>query len=182
MKRYTRLNTHVGAVIGSLPVYMGWSAAAGSLYSPEAALMFAFMTAWQFPHSYGILWAYKEDFNKAGYKMITNEDPTGQMTTRAVKIALACQLFSVAGQAYTGILNPFCVLAGVAYASPAALESLRHFEMVRSRQFPNSMHGARLMGTSYKVIAAWFYAMLGTLGYNWVSDWAAEAFTRGFRN
>mmetsp|Transcript_26080 Transcript_26080/g.46325 ORF Transcript_26080/g.46325 Transcript_26080/m.46325 type:complete len:178 (-) Transcript_26080:20-553(-) len=177
MKRHTRLNTHLGAIVGSLPVYLGWAAAGSSLVSPQAFCMFSFMTAWQFPHSYGILWAYKEDFAKAGFKMITNEDSTGQMTVRAVKIAYACQLASVAGQAYMGILHPACALIGVAYATPAALESLRHFAM-----FPNSLHGGKLMGASYKIIAAWFYAMLGTLGWTWLSDWAAEAFTRGFRN
>lgn len=182
MKRYTRLNTHLGAIIGSLPVYLGWAAAGSSLYSPQVFLMFTFMTAWQFPHSYGILWTYREDFAKAGFKMMTNEDTTGKMTVRAVQIAYTCQLASVVGQTYMGILHPACALAGLAYATPAALESLRHFQMVNATQFPNSMHGGRLMGASYKIIAAWFYAMIGTLGWAWMSDWASEAFTRGFRN
>ena len=78
LKRYTRFNTHVGSVIGALPVYLGWMAAQGSWWALDPFLMFVFMVAWQFPHFYGIAWTYKRDFEKAGFKVIPQSDWNGE--------------------------------------------------------------------------------------------------------
>jgi heme O synthase-like polyprenyltransferase len=37
-----------------------------------------YIFSWQFPHFYGILYENKDDYKKAGFVMISDEDPTGR--------------------------------------------------------------------------------------------------------
>lgn len=107
LKQVTRFNTHVGSLAGAAPVYLGWVAGSGTFLGWDPLLMGLFMVAWQFPHFYGIVWSYKDDFIKGGFKMITNVDPDGVKTTKANNIAMITQLASVIGMGYTGMINPF---------------------------------------------------------------------------
>jgi protoheme IX farnesyltransferase len=69
LKRRTPLCTLVGAVPGAMPVLIGCVAAAGKL-SLEAWLLFAILFLWQFPHFMAIAWMYREDYARAGYKVL----------------------------------------------------------------------------------------------------------------
>lgn len=40
----------------------------------EPLFYFLYMFSWQFSHFYGILWTYKDDYEKAGFKMLKNPD------------------------------------------------------------------------------------------------------------
>jgi heme O synthase-like polyprenyltransferase len=69
-------------------------------------LLAAYIFSWQFPHFYGILYENKDDYRRAGFKMISNEDPKGQ---KAYKEILACTVMNSLvplGMLYTGMLNP----------------------------------------------------------------------------
>lgn len=67
MKQYTNFNTFFGAIVGSLPPFIGCYAAMGSLLSPETFLLSAYIFSWQWPHFYGILYENKDDYKKAGF-------------------------------------------------------------------------------------------------------------------
>src|SRR5262245_41618882 len=69
LKRRTPLCTMIGAVPGAMPPLIGWAAARGSL-SAEAWLLFAIVFLWQFPHFMAIAWMYREDYDRAGYKVL----------------------------------------------------------------------------------------------------------------
>jgi protoheme IX farnesyltransferase len=69
LKRVSYLNTAVGAVSGALPVVCGWTAARNAL-TIESAILFGILFFWQFPHFLSIALLYKEDYRKAGYKML----------------------------------------------------------------------------------------------------------------
>jgi heme o synthase len=69
LKRRTPLCTMIGAVPGATPPLIGWAAARGSL-SPEAWLLFAIVFLWQFPHFMAIAWMYREDYDRAGYRVL----------------------------------------------------------------------------------------------------------------
>lgn len=56
MKRFTSFNTFFGAIVGSLPPYIGAYAALGSCLSLETSLIAAYIFSWQWPHFYGILY------------------------------------------------------------------------------------------------------------------------------
>lgn len=71
-------NTLVGTLPGALPVWMGWTAADGSLADPRAWILLGILVAWQLPHFMSIAWLYREQYASAGYKMITVTDPSGR--------------------------------------------------------------------------------------------------------
>ncbi len=81
MKRWSRLNTFVGAIPGAIPVVMGWAAARGSI-GVEALALFMILYFWQLPHFIAILWTYKKDYLSGGFKMITLSDPEGVGSAR----------------------------------------------------------------------------------------------------
>ncbi len=89
LKPLTTLNTVVGAIPGALPPMIGWGAATGRL-GIEAWSLFLIVFLWQFPHFLAIAWIYREDYRRAGFRMLTGRDVRGRMTGgQAVSYALA---------------------------------------------------------------------------------------------
>jgi protoheme IX farnesyltransferase len=80
MKRWSTLNTAVGAIPGALPPVVGWTAAAGHL-DPSSLWLFAVLYFWQMPHFLAIAWMYREDYARAGMRMLPCEDPSGVQTS-----------------------------------------------------------------------------------------------------
>ena len=70
LKRMTPLCTLVGAVPGAVPPLIGWAAARGRL-DPEAWVLFGIVFLWQFPHFMAIAWMYRDDYDRAGYRVLT---------------------------------------------------------------------------------------------------------------
>ena len=70
-------NTLVGTIPGALPVWMGWAAAEGSLMDIRAWVLLGVLVAWQLPHFMAIAYMYREQYEAAGYKMITVTDRSG---------------------------------------------------------------------------------------------------------
>lgn len=77
MKQKSTANTFFGAIVGALPPFIGTMAQTGSIMNLETLLLSAYIFSWQFPHFYGILYDNKDDYKRAGFKMISNEDPQG---------------------------------------------------------------------------------------------------------
>src|SRR5262245_10792475 len=69
LKRVTPLCTLVGAVPGAMPPLIGWAAARGRL-DPDAWILFAVVFLWQLPHFMAIAWMYRDDYQRAGYKVL----------------------------------------------------------------------------------------------------------------
>jgi protoheme IX farnesyltransferase len=69
LKRRTALCVLVGAFPGAMPPLIGWAAASGRL-NVEACLLYAILFLWQFPHFMAIAWMYREDYDRAGYRML----------------------------------------------------------------------------------------------------------------
>ena len=79
LKRHTPLCTLLGAVPGAMPVLIGWAGARGSL-SSQAMLLFAVLFLWQFPHFLAIALMYREDYERAGYRMLPRFDQDSRFT------------------------------------------------------------------------------------------------------
>ncbi len=73
LKRKTPLCTLVGAFPGAMPPLIG-AAAAGSITSGKAWILYAVLFLWQFPHFMAIAWMYREDYARAGYLMFPAEN------------------------------------------------------------------------------------------------------------
>jgi protoheme IX farnesyltransferase len=69
LKRKTPLCTLVGAFAGAAPPLIGWAAARGRL-DPQAWALYLIVFLWQFPHFMAIAWMYREDYARAGYRVL----------------------------------------------------------------------------------------------------------------
>ena len=91
LKRRTTLATLVGAVPGALPIVGGW-AAAGAPLDIRAGVLFGLMFLWQIPHFLAIAWMYREDYARAGLKMLSVGDDGGGATFRQATLNAAALL------------------------------------------------------------------------------------------
>jgi heme o synthase len=85
MKRSTPFCSLVGAVPGALPPVTGWAAATGGVAVP-AWVLFAILFLWQLPHSLAIARMYREDYARAGIRLLPVIDPDGGSTGRQIVI------------------------------------------------------------------------------------------------
>jgi protoheme IX farnesyltransferase len=74
LKRISNLSMHIGAVAGALPALLGSFAATGILGLEDALLLAGYIFCWQYPHFYGILYQNREDYKRAGFKFISNDE------------------------------------------------------------------------------------------------------------
>ncbi len=94
MKRWTPFCSLVGAVPGALPPVTGWAASTGDL-GTGAWVLFCILFLWQLPHSLAIARMYREDYARAGIRLLPVIDPDGGSTGRQIVINSAA-LLSVA--------------------------------------------------------------------------------------
>lgn len=83
LKQKTWWSTTVGAIPGAMPPLIGYAAAANHL-TPEAWALYAILFFWQFPHFYAIAWMYRDDYSRAGIKMLPVVEPDGESTARQI--------------------------------------------------------------------------------------------------
>ncbi len=79
LKRVTTMATFIGAFPGAMGPMLGWTAARGRIEWPAVAL-FAILFVWQFPHFMSIAWLYREDYARAGIRMLPVVQPDGGST------------------------------------------------------------------------------------------------------
>jgi len=108
MKRITVLNTPLGAIPGAIPPLAGWTAASDDL-GMGGLLLFLILFVWQHPHFFAISWMYRDDYRRAGFRMLSGADATGATTsawilitaTILVPVSLLPSLLGVTSLAYT---------------------------------------------------------------------------------
>ena len=113
LKRLSTTNTLVGAVPGAIPPMIGWAAAQGRL-SAEAWTLFAIMFVWQIPHFFAIAWMYREDYDRAGFRMLSSGDETGARS--ASQSVLFCMLLLIITgvPTYLGLTSASYLIAALA--------------------------------------------------------------------
>ena len=136
MKRLTSLNTLIGAIPGALPPLIGWSAAAGSL-NVGAWVLFGILFLWQLPHFLAIALLYRDDYARAGFRMLPVVEPSGESTARqlvlyGLALVPVSLLPSVAGMA--GWLYFVAALAGGCWLVAVACLAARHRTGALARQ------------------------------------------------
>jgi len=83
LKTKTSLSTAVGAFPGAMPPLIGWAAARGEI-DIAAWVLFAILFLWQFPHFLAIAWMYREDYGRAGIRMLPVVEPDGRVTGQQI--------------------------------------------------------------------------------------------------
>jgi heme o synthase len=107
LKQRSPHSTTIGSIPGAMPPLIGFAAASGTL-TWDAWVLFAILFLWQFPHFYAIAWMYKEDYARAGIRMLPVVEPDGKSTARRIllysialiPISLAPKFFAMAGNVY----------------------------------------------------------------------------------
>ncbi|MFA0758504.1 MAG: hypothetical protein KEFWMYNX_001462 [Candidatus Fervidibacter sp.] len=94
LKRRTEFCTLVGAVAGALPPVMGWTAVRGEI-NGEAAALFALQFLWQFPHFWAIAWLYRDDYQRAGFRMLPVFGAVETVTRQVFSYSVATVLVSL---------------------------------------------------------------------------------------
>lgn len=128
LKRVTWMNTIVGAFPGGLPPLMGWAAAQGQV-GMGGWTLFGIQALWQLPHFMSIAWIYREEYAKAGFKMLPVLDPDGHRTARQafwptlllIPVSVLPYFLRLNGVAYLGT----AVVLGITFLGLALLFARR---------------------------------------------------------
>ncbi len=138
---YTPLKTRsalcmlVGAVPGALPPVTGWLAARGDL-GLGAAMLFAIVFLWQLPHTLAIARLYRDDYARAGVRVLPVVDAHGtvsdrQIVTSTLALLGVSVLPTAIGLSGTAYFATACTLGlgllgiGLAHASTPSVASAR---------------------------------------------------------
>ena len=128
LKRVTTLNTAVGAIPGAAPPMIGYAALQGEV-GPWAWAVFGVLFVWQFPHFMAIAWRCREDYARAGMRMVAAVPGSEGMAGRQallysltiVPVSMLPAMWGMTGPVYVvGVL-----LLGLAYIIPSARFALR---------------------------------------------------------
>ncbi|HEY1896972.1 MAG TPA: heme o synthase [Terracidiphilus sp.] len=126
LKRVTTLATFIGAFPGAMGPMLGWTAARDRIEWPAVAL-FAILFVWQFPHFMAISWLYREDYARAGIRMLPVVQPDGWSTViealfyavLMIPVSLAPWLLGMTGMTYAvlaGALGLFYLAYTIRFA------------------------------------------------------------------
>ncbi len=136
LKVRTALCTIVGAVPGALPPVTGWVAARDDL-SLGAWVLFGILFLWQLPHTLAIARLYRDDYARAGVRVLPVVDADGSTTERQIvtaclallAVSLLPTLIGLTGGVYfTGALMlgvAFVVFGGLQALAPSTLSARR---------------------------------------------------------
>ena len=91
LKRRTSFATVIGAIPGALPPVIGWAAARNEI-SQGAWVLFGILFLWQLPHFLAIAWMFRDDYARAGLRMLPVIEPDGRSTARQAVVYSAALL------------------------------------------------------------------------------------------
>lgn len=128
LKTRTTLSTVWGAFPGAMPPLVGWVAVRGQL-NIEGWVLFAILFLWQFPHFLAIAWMYRDDYARAGIKMLPVVEPEGRITSQQIvlytvmllPVSLLPTLVQVSGWVYFG----GAIILGLGFLYFSILAALR---------------------------------------------------------
>jgi protoheme IX farnesyltransferase len=115
LKRITALCTLLGAFPGAMPTLIGWAGAVNRIDS-QAWFLFSILFLWQFPHFLAIALMYRDDYARAGYRMLPDFDRDSRFTR------LEILGFTVVLVAVT--MLPLAARSGVIYFAAMLLSGL----------------------------------------------------------
>jgi heme o synthase len=153
LKTRTPYCTLAGAFPGAMPPLLGWAAARGEMGGGAWAL-FAILFLWQFPHFHAIARLYREDYERAGVRMLPVVESTGNQTGRQIVLSALLLVPASVAPALLG-------LTGSVYLGGAILLSLWFLYFgVRSFRAASRWQAQRLLGVSIVYLPALFLLMV----------------------
>jgi protoheme IX farnesyltransferase len=152
LKRVTTVNTLIGAIPGALPPLIGWAAARNSL-DFAAWTLFAILFVWQMPHFFAIAWMCRQDYESAGFRMLSRDDESGVRS--ASQAVLFCILLLLIGgiPAFIGMAHPIYLVVELILGGAFTAVAM-HFHSA------GNMRNARLLFLSSIIYLPLLLAML----------------------
>ncbi|MDB5227690.1 MAG: Protoheme farnesyltransferase [Bacteroidota bacterium] len=89
----------IGAIPGSIPLLIGWTAATGSI-GIGGVVLFAVQFFWQIPHFWSIAWLLNDDYLKGGYKLLPGDGKTRTTALQTIPYLLCLIAVSVLPYAF----------------------------------------------------------------------------------
>lgn len=124
LKTRTSASTAIGALPGAMPPLMGWTSSANEITLGAWAL-FAMLFLWQFPHFLAIAWMYRDQYAKAGIKMLPVVEPSGKLTARQI-VLFALMLVPVSlAPFFLGFAGPIFLVGALILGIWFLVESAR---------------------------------------------------------
>ena len=127
LKLRTAFCTLVGAVPGALPPVAGWASARDDL-GLGAWVLFGILFLWQLPHTLAIAQLYRDDYARAGVRLLPVIDAQGRSTERQIlsgtlallAVSLLPTLIGLAG----GVYFMGALVLGAAFVAMGAQQAL----------------------------------------------------------
>ncbi len=138
LKKRSTFNTIVGAVSGAIPPLIGWAAGDQSLLSWGTLFLFGLLFFWQLPHFAAINWMYREEYERGGFVMWSNDDEDGARTSKLAVLFSVCLLILQVGLVFSGIMHWWAAIAGGLLAG-AMLWLAVKFRKTRDRKDARSL-------------------------------------------
>lgn len=136
LKRFTELNTLVGAIPGALPPLLGWTAATDHM-GLGGWILFLILWFWQMPHFLAIAWLYRDQYAAAGFKMLSTRDPEGWSTAFQALIYSIALLGVSLLPGVIGMASPYYFFAALALGAAMIHLSIA---FLRNRTNPTARH------------------------------------------
>lgn len=135
LKRLTPFATVVGGIPGALPPVIGWAATRGTI-GLEGWGLFAILFFWQMPHFLSLAWIYRNDYERAGYRLLAVLDRDGSVTRRQI-------LIHTAALVPASVLPVYLGMCGTTYFTGALVLSTAYLLTTVRSVFPLSNASAR---------------------------------------
>ncbi len=127
LKLKTALCTIVGAFPGAAPPLTGWAAARDEL-SLGAWILFGIVFLWQLPHTLAIARVYRDDYARAGIRVLPVVDADGRSTERQIVMGCLSLLAVSLLPTLVGMAGPVyflgALLLGVGFTALGARHAL----------------------------------------------------------
>jgi len=124
LKKVTPQTTWIGAAAGATSPLIGWVAAGGPL-DARAFTLFAIQFLWQIPHFLALFWIYREDYARAGFKVMPVVHPSGGTTAVQIAIHSFTLLPATIAPALVGLARPGYAIGALAVSGSFLLLGLR---------------------------------------------------------
>ncbi len=106
-KKISPASVFIGAIPGSMPLLIGWTAATSSI-GIGGIVLFAIQFFWQIPHFWSIAWLLNDDYAKGGYQLLPSTEGKTRITALQNIPYLFCLIaVSILPYAlgYTGVIS-----------------------------------------------------------------------------
>jgi heme o synthase len=159
LKRVTTLATFIGAFPGAMGPLLGWTAARGRIEWAAVAL-FAILFVWQFPHFMAIAWLYRDDYARAGIRMLPVAQPDGLSTVVEALFYAALMIPVSLAPWWLGLDGPVYAVLAVALGLVYLAYTIRFSRILRT---PSEAESRMLARDLLKVSVIYLPLLLTTL-------------------